>query len=263
LNPRDKNRDKLLSNQYAKKAEKVIAKFVIDLQVDEQVISFFIDEVDTLFYDSLRNLLKSLLKHDAMQDCRKVLIGKNEDKQQVVLSESEKVQHDLILQSYYKEFHPDRTKISTWKLSPTNRTEFNKKLKEELGYSKVYSGYCVAFDEKTELDELDENEQQKLRANNKKHFKEKVVAKLETEKGLALKRGGNRPSKSSPFDIEYFLAGLVIDDDAVAAYIHKMATEGVSTKPERDTRFKDHLFYDIETATKRMTDLKKLVDSFL
>jgi hypothetical protein len=254
----DKNRDKLLNNQ--------IAKRVIDLQINEQVIYFFIREVDKAFYDLLKNLLKSLNNKDVMQDCRKVYIGINDDKQQVVLSESEEVQYNLILEKYGKEFHPHWKKIKTSFFSPTDRTEFNKKLKKELGYSKVYEGcYCVVFDEKTVAadNELSEFEQMNLQDENREHFKEKVVAKLETEKGQALKRGGNRTSSNSTFDVEDFLAGLVIDADAVAAFIHKMATEGVSTKPERDTRFIDNLFYDTETATKTTTDLHKLVDSFL
>lgn len=98
---KDKNRDKLLVDSMFAKDKKVIAEMVVELQVNEQVISSFISKVEEVFYDLLDNLLNSLHKHDAIQDCSNVLIGKNKNKPLVVLSDSEKAQYELIKKLFW------------------------------------------------------------------------------------------------------------------------------------------------------------------
>jgi hypothetical protein len=225
-----------------------------NLQInDNRVISYFIKTVNQVFADIRNNLLSSLQKKGVIQHHRKVLI-KYKNKEKVVLSDIEEAQYNLILQTYCKELN---RKISTFGFTKKNWTEFNKRLKNELGYSGIYTGYYVAFTEKTVVAELNEIERDVLENENREHFKGKVVARLESKEQAVKRVESGTPNFSVDFNREEFLAGLTMDDDAQAAYIHK-------TEPEPNTTsFMDKLYSDAETAIKTTKELHKLVDSFL
>jgi hypothetical protein len=230
---------------------------------DNRVISYFIKTVIQVFADIRNNLLSSLQKKGVIQHHRKVLV-RIKNKRPIALLDIEVAQYNLILQEYCKELN---RKISTFGFTKRNWTEFNKRLKNELGYSGIYTGYYVAFTEKTVVAELNEIERDVLENENREHFKGKVVAKLES-KEQALEIGKDKaPSLFSSNREEARLAVLAMMSDAeVQMALDEIALTqtGVSTEPEPDTTsFMDKLYSDTETAAKTTTDLNKLVDSFL
>lgn len=241
--------------------------FVIDtldnLQIDDnRIISYFINTVNQVFADIRNNLLSSLQKKGVIQHHRKVLV-RIENKRPIALLDIEVAQYNLILQDYCKELN---RKISTFGFTKKNWTEFNKRLKNELGYSGIYTGYYIAFTERTVAAELNAIERDVLENENREHFKGKVVAKLES-KAPTLEIGNDKAPRLFSSNREEAKAALLAqmsDADAQMALDEIALTQtGVSTKPEPDTSFMDKLYSDTETATKTTTDLHKLVDSFL
>lgn len=246
------NRTNLLNNPYAR----AIAE--MKLEDDKKVISLFLSEVKEVFSDLLKNMLGSLQREGVIQDCNKVLV-RIEDKEYIVLSGTEEEQYHLILEHYIKQCYPYRVKISTYPFTKKDWSQFNKMLKAELGYS-VYQCVSIAFHEKIVGTELNEAEQDVLRDENSKLFKERLAARLENKKVRATERVESIVTQSQDLVKDGFdFSAFENNDELMQAQIDQLVNQGVDITPKYDSSYQEYQdFFRCNPETE--TALKKLIN---
>lgn len=167
-----------------------VSIFLEKNNIDNGSVSIFTKTVKETFKDIRDTLLESLRKKKVIQHYRKVLIRVEELPRQaymqkktrnVALTDSEVAVYNTIIDEYCRSISTETKQRSNFNLTKQDWTTVNRLLEASLGFSSIYTGYYVAFLEKTVVAELEKLAKQELAVHNNKHLRDKVINKLVTK----------------------------------------------------------------------------------
>lgn len=140
------------------------------------------------FKDLRNTLLESLLKKRVIQNYRRVLVKLVKDEYKsnrmvkpVVMSDDEVARYNLLLQDFCTKYYPDKP-LSTFFFTTKHKQEFDMLLDTEFSCADIFTGYYVAFTERTVVKGLADLEKLELKEHNNGYFKSKVLEKYERRK---------------------------------------------------------------------------------
>lgn len=164
-----------------------VSIFLKENSIDNGSISIFTKTVKETFKDIRDTLLESLRKKKVIQHYRKVLIRVEELPKQaqmkkktrnVALTDSEVAVYNTIVDEYCRSISTETSQRGVFNLTKHDWVKIGRLLEASLGFRDIYTGYYVAFLEKTVVSELEKLAKQDLAQHNNKHLKDKVINKL-------------------------------------------------------------------------------------
>ena len=147
------------------------------LKTSRVALSLFSKLMGEELNQTRRQLLEALKKKGVIYHYRKVLIGLDEEGNPTALLDDEVAKYNQILESVCS---PLGKATSTFGLSSDNWKEFHKQLRlTTLGrFQSIFTGYYVAFTEKSISKGLENVEKIGLKMENREYFSSKLVLRL-------------------------------------------------------------------------------------